>query len=83
MAAACGSRATSPTSPWTSTTSRHIDFNALGGADTITVNDLTGTDVSEVDLDLGGNGATARPDTVIINATNGDDVITVSRTTTA
>ena len=30
-----------------------INFNALGGADTITVNDLTGTDVTEVNLDLG------------------------------
>ncbi len=40
-----------------------IDFNALGGADTITVNDLSGTDVTEVNLDLGGRRAwaTARP----------------------
>ena len=29
-----------------------VDFNALGGADTITVNDLTGTDVTNVNLDL-------------------------------
>src|SRR5262249_2656672 len=29
-----------------------IDFNALGGVDTMTVNDLTGTDVSQVNLDL-------------------------------
>ena len=37
-------------------------LNALGGADTITVNDLTGTDVTEVNLDLRpGGGATARP----------------------
>src|SRR5436190_9795949 len=28
-----------------------IDFNALGGADHITVNDLTGTDVTQVSLD--------------------------------
>ena len=35
----------------------NIQFNALGGADTITVNDLTGTDVSQVNLDLGVNGA--------------------------
>ena len=77
MAAACGSRATSPTSPWTSTTSRHIQFNALGGADNITVNDLTGTDVSEVDLNLGGNDGAA--DTVTLNATNGNDVITITQ----
>ena len=31
-----------------------IDFNALGGADTITVNDLSGTDVTQVDVDLAG-----------------------------
>ena len=31
-----------------------IDFNALGGADTIVVNDLTGTDVTEVNLNLAG-----------------------------
>ncbi len=29
-----------------------IDFNALGGADTIVVNDLSGTDVNQVDADL-------------------------------
>src|SRR4029079_14045221 len=31
-----------------------INFEALGGADAITVNDLTGTDVSEVNLKLAG-----------------------------
>ena len=57
----------------------NIQFNALGGADTITVNDLTGTDVNQVNLDLGGNGAgDGAADTVIINATNGNDVIIVS-----
>src|SRR5262249_48636064 len=29
-----------------------IDFQALGGADTVTVNDLRGTDVTEVNVDL-------------------------------
>ena len=29
-----------------------ITFNALGGADTITVHDLSGTDVTEVNLNL-------------------------------
>ncbi len=33
-----------------------IDFAALGGADNITVNDLTGTDVQQVALDLGNDG---------------------------
>ena len=31
----------------------HIQLNALGGADTITVNDLTGTGVTQVAIDLG------------------------------
>ena len=43
----------------------HIDLNALGGADTITVNDLTGTDVTQVNVNLAGDdrrrAATARP----------------------
>jgi hypothetical protein len=39
-----------------------IDFNALGGADTIVVNDLTGTDVVEVNLNLAAvGGAAAMP----------------------
>ena len=32
-----------------------IDFNALGGADNIIVNDLTGTDVKKVNIDLAGD----------------------------
>jgi Ca2+-binding RTX toxin-like protein len=52
-----------------------IDFNAFGGADRITVNDMSGTDVTKVSLDLGGNDNQA--DTVVINATSGDDVILV------
>ena len=42
-----------------------VDFRALGGADTITVNDLTGTDVRLVRSDLAGvagrEPATASP----------------------
>jgi Ca2+-binding RTX toxin-like protein len=55
-----------------------IDFRALGGADTITVNDLTGTDVNQVKIDLAapGGGGDGAVDTVVINATSGDDVIT-------
>jgi Ca2+-binding RTX toxin-like protein len=54
-----------------------IEFNALGGADTIVVNDLSGTDVTEVAIDLGaaGGGGDAQPDTIVVNGTNGDDVI--------
>jgi Ca2+-binding RTX toxin-like protein len=54
----------------------NINFNALGGADNITVNDLTGTGTQQVNLDLGANDGAA--DTVTINATAGNDVIMVT-----
>ncbi len=56
-----------------------INFNALGGADTIVVNDLTGTDVTTVDLNLaaGGGVGDAAADSVIVHGTNGDDVALV------
>jgi Ca2+-binding RTX toxin-like protein len=59
-----------------------VIFNALGGADTVTVNDLTGTGVTQVNIDLGatagsgtGDGAA---DNVIVNGTNGNDAIQLS-----
>lgn len=57
-----------------------IDFNALGGADTIVVNDLSGTDMTEITLDLAaaGGGGDGAADTIVINGTNGDDVILVA-----
>ena len=59
-----------------------VDFNALGGPDLVTVNDLTGTDVSDVNIDLagtlGGGNGDGQPDRVVINATDGDDTIDVS-----
>jgi Ca2+-binding RTX toxin-like protein len=59
-----------------------IDFQALGGADTITVNDLTGTDVTEVNIDLasapGSGTGDGQADTVIVNGTNGDDAALVA-----
>jgi RTX calcium-binding nonapeptide repeat (4 copies) len=52
-----------------------VDFNALGGADTVQVNDLTGTDVTQTNLDLGGiDGA---GDSVDVNGTNGVDNINI------
>jgi Ca2+-binding RTX toxin-like protein len=58
-----------------------IDFNAKGGADTITVNDLSGTDVTEINIDLagvpGGGAGDGAADTIIINSTSGDDVIEI------
>jgi Ca2+-binding RTX toxin-like protein len=60
----------------------NVTTNALGGADTITVNDLSGTDVTAVDVDLagvlGGQGGDGQVDRVIANATNGPDAITVA-----
>ena len=38
----------------------HIQFTALGGADTITVNDLTGTDVTQVAIDLAAHARQRR-----------------------
>ena len=56
-----------------------IDFNALGGADTIVVNDLSGTDVTRVANNLSaGGGGDGQPDTVVVNGTNGDDVVLVT-----
>ena len=43
-----------------------VDLQAKGGADIITVNDLTGTDVSKVKIDLGG--ADGAPDTIVLHA---------------
>ena len=58
-----------------------IDLNALGGADTLTVNDLSGTDVTELNVSLagtiGGAAGDGAADTVIANGTNGDDVVDV------
>jgi len=59
-----------------------VDFNALGGTDLVTVNNLAGTDVNRVNIDLAGalGGATAdgAADQVIVNATDGNDAIDVS-----
>jgi RTX calcium-binding nonapeptide repeat (4 copies) len=52
-----------------------VDFNTLGGADTVQVNDLTGTDVTQTNLDLGGiDGAV---DSVDVNGTDGVDNISI------
>src|SRR6185312_1811408 len=60
----------------------HIDFTARGGADNIVVGDLSGTNVSQVNVDLAGIPGTGvgdgAADTVQVNGTNGDDVIRLS-----
>jgi hypothetical protein len=57
-------------------------FNALGGTDTITVNDLTGTDAAKVDLNLdsglGSGAGDGIADLVTVNGTAGDDGIVVA-----
>jgi Ca2+-binding RTX toxin-like protein len=57
-----------------------IEFRALGGADDIVVGDLSGTDVTRVDIDLRGpnGGGDGAADTVTVNATNGADVFGVA-----
>jgi len=58
-----------------------VDVNAIGGVDTLTVNDLSGTDVTKLEGDLagtlGGAAGDGVADTVIVNGTNGNDVIDV------
>ena len=53
----------------------HIQLGALGGADNIVVNDLTGTDLKQIAINLAaaGGGGDGQPDTVTVNATTGDD----------
>src|SRR5262249_30561455 len=60
----------------------HIQLNMLGGPDTVTVNDLSGTDVNQVAIDLSGapigsGTGDGAADTVITNGTANDDHISV------
>src|SRR5262249_6662080 len=59
-----------------------IDFPAKGGADAITVNDLSGTDVTQVNLDLAGTPGSGTgdgaADTVTVNGTDAKDAIKVA-----
>ena len=58
-----------------------IDLNALGGADRLTVNDLSGTDLTEIQTDLAASGGVVddgAPDQVVVNGTARNDVITAS-----
>jgi hypothetical protein len=59
-----------------------VEDNVLGGADSVTVNDLTGTDVTQTNLDLAAsldsNAADGVVDNVVVNGTNGDDKINVT-----
>jgi Ca2+-binding RTX toxin-like protein len=57
-----------------------IDTNALGGADRLSVGDLSGTDASQINANLaattGGDDGAA--DEVSVNGTNGNDVLTAA-----
>ena len=58
----------------------NINVRALGGADTITVNDLTGTADHNVNIDLGqaAGGGDGAVDTIVINGTAGSDAISIA-----
>jgi Ca2+-binding RTX toxin-like protein len=59
-----------------------VVFRALGAADQITVNDLTGTAVTNVVIDLSANGTgDAAADTVIVNGTQTNDVVSIKGST--
>ena len=57
-----------------------VDFNALGGIDTVTVNDLAGTDVSSLNVDLAAaaGGGDSASDRVVVNGAAANDAIAVS-----
>jgi Ca2+-binding RTX toxin-like protein len=59
-----------------------LDLNAAGGADHITINDLTGAGVTRINVNLGfpigtstGDGAA---DTVVVNAGTGNNFVSIS-----
>jgi Ca2+-binding RTX toxin-like protein len=59
-----------------------INLAELGGADVTTINDLTGTGVTDARIDLaaqpGGSAGDGAVDTVVVNATTGADVVRMS-----
>jgi Ca2+-binding RTX toxin-like protein len=59
-----------------------VDANTLGGADVVTLGDLSGTDVREVNVDLaaalGGTAGDGLADRVVVGGTKGHDTIDVS-----
>ena len=59
-----------------------VDDNPVNGQDSVTVNDLTGTDVTQTNIDLagafGGNVPDGIDENVVVNGTNGDDNIAIN-----
>lgn len=60
-----------------------VQFNAFGGVDTITVDDLSGTDVNQVRISLSsgpGQAADGQQDKVVVNGTAADNTIAIATT---
>jgi Ca2+-binding RTX toxin-like protein len=59
-----------------------ITTNALGGTDTMTVNDVTGTDLTEITTDyagaIGGTAGDGAVDRLVVNGTEGADLIDIT-----
>jgi Ca2+-binding RTX toxin-like protein len=57
-----------------------FDVNAVGGSDTLVVNDLSGTNLGSIVTDLAANGGgdDLAADNVVVNATAGDDVVVLA-----
>jgi Ca2+-binding RTX toxin-like protein len=58
----------------------NLQLQTLGGTDTVTVDDLSGTDMTNVNVDLAASGGVddGAIDNVVVNATSGDDFVTVA-----
>ena len=58
----------------------HLALATFGGADTVTIGDLSGTEVTTADIDLAGTDGAAdrRGDTVLVNGTGASDEVDVA-----
>jgi Ca2+-binding RTX toxin-like protein len=58
-----------------------VDVSTIGGADTVTVNDVSGTDVRRANVDLAANGGgdDGAADRVVVDGTTGNDDVTVTQ----
>jgi Ca2+-binding RTX toxin-like protein len=57
-----------------------VNIRALGGADSLLIDNLAGTDVAQVNIDLGAStgGGDGQADTVTVDGTDSDDTINVT-----
>jgi Ca2+-binding RTX toxin-like protein len=62
-------------------------INALGGTDSVVLNDLSGTDATQINVDLsgtlGGTAGDGQADVVTVNASNGANAVTLTGAGTA